>query len=306
MTASSLWPSWAPSSSTQAFPSCRFSRTPRSQASSAVASGRITQSGAATANVTPQTMRSISGATGRSLASVSPLARSSVSISMYCNQRRLPRKSKAWPSACWATPRRYALAMPPNASLSIGPFSLLVASSIRRSKCSGVGQQFIAYGIHPDTGKPYEWPASTLAELDMDELPAITEAQAREFAKEAYLLIPIELRPKSLGTGLRAPAECANLPEQRGTLEAVEDALRFIINDDLDYDSWVRVGMAMKGALGDDGWPLFEAWSANSQKNEIKTTAKSWRSFAAATYRRRHGVQAGARQRVGAGGRSAT
>jgi hypothetical protein len=144
----------------------------------------------------------------------------------------------------------------------------------------GVGQQFIAYGIHPDTGKPYEWPVSTLAELDMDELPAITEAQAREFAKEAYLLIPAELRPKSLGTGLRAPAECANLPEQRGTLDAVEDALRYITNDDLDYDSWVRVGMAMKGALGDDGWPLFEAWSATSQKNEIKTTAKSWRSFA--------------------------
>jgi hypothetical protein len=144
----------------------------------------------------------------------------------------------------------------------------------------GVGQQFIAYGIHPDTGKPYEWPVSTLAELAMDELPAITEAQAREFAKEAYLLIPAELRPKSLGTGLRTPKECANLPEQRGTLEAVEDALSFIINDDLDYDSWVRVGMAMKGALGDDGWPLFEAWSATSQKNEIKTTAKSWRSFA--------------------------
>jgi hypothetical protein len=144
----------------------------------------------------------------------------------------------------------------------------------------GVGQQFIAYGIHPDTGKPYEWPVSTLAELDMDELPAITEAQAREFAKEAYLLIPAELRPKSLGTGLRAPAECANLPEQRGTLEAVEDALRYIVNDDLDYDSWVRIGMAMKGALGDEGWPLFEAWSATSQKNEIKTTAKSWRSFA--------------------------
>ena len=144
----------------------------------------------------------------------------------------------------------------------------------------GVGQQFIAYGIHLDTGKPYEWPVSTLAELDMDELPAITEAQAREFAKEAYLLIPAELRPKSLGTGLRAPSEFANLPEQRGTLEAVEDALRYIVNDDLDYDSWVRIGMAMKGALGDEGWPLFEAWSATSQKNEIKTTAKSWRSFA--------------------------
>ena len=33
-------------------------------------------------------------------------------------------------------------------------------------------------------------------------------------------------------------------------------------------------------ALGDEGWPLFGAWSAASGKNELKTTAKSWRSFA--------------------------
>ncbi len=144
----------------------------------------------------------------------------------------------------------------------------------------GVGQQFIAYGIHPDTGKPYDWPVSTLADLSPDDLPGITEAQAREFAKEAYRLIPAELRPKTLGVGLQAPMECANLPEQRGTYEAVEDALRHIVNADLDYDSWVRIGMAIKGALGDDGWPLFEVWSEASQKNDPKTTARSWRSFA--------------------------
>ena len=144
----------------------------------------------------------------------------------------------------------------------------------------GVGQQFIAYGIHPDTGKPYDWPVSTLADLSPDDLPGITEAQAREFAKEAYRLIPAELRPKTLSVGLRAPMEFANLPEQRGTYEAVEDALRHIVNADLDYDSWVRIGMAIKGALGDDGWPLFEVWSEASQKNDPKTTARSWRSFA--------------------------
>ncbi len=144
----------------------------------------------------------------------------------------------------------------------------------------GVGQQFIAYGIHPDTGKPYDWPVSTLADLSPDDLPGITVAQAREFAKEAYRLIPADLRPKTLGVGLRAPMECANLPEQRGTYEAVEDALRHIVNADLGYDSWGRIGMATKGALGDEGWPLFEAWSESSQKNDPKTTARSWRSFA--------------------------
>ena len=144
----------------------------------------------------------------------------------------------------------------------------------------GMGQQFIAYGVHPDTGQPYSWPVSTLADLSPEDLPAITEAQAREFAKEAYQLIPADLRPKTLGVGLRANMESANLPEQRGTFEAVEDALIHILNADLDYDSWIRIGMAFKGALADEGWPLFERWSQSSQKYDAKTTARSWRSFA--------------------------
>ena len=111
----------------------------------------------------------------------------------------------------------------------------------------GLGQQFLAYGIHPDTGQPYHWPVETLADMRADELPAITEAQAREFAKEAYLMIPVDQRPKSVAVGLSAPAESANLPEQRGTPEAVTEALGFILNADLDYDSWVRIGMAIKG-----------------------------------------------------------
>ena len=149
----------------------------------------------------------------------------------------------------------------------------------------GLGQQFIAYGIHPDTGQAYDWPVESLADLNVSDLPAITEAQAREFAQEAYVLIPAALRPKSLSVGRQAvgsvkAGECANLPEQRGTFAAVEDALAYIINADLDYDSWVRIGMAIKGALGDAGWPLFERWSASSQKFEPKTTAQAWRSFA--------------------------
>ena len=144
----------------------------------------------------------------------------------------------------------------------------------------GLGQQFLAYGIHPDTGKPYDWPVQTLADMNIDDLPAITEAQAREFAKEAYLMIPLELRPKSIALGLSSPETFATLPTQRGMYEAVKDALRFIANADLDYDSWVRIGMAIKGALGDEGQALFDSWSASSTKNDSATTVKSWRSFA--------------------------
>jgi hypothetical protein len=59
----------------------------------------------------------------------------------------------------------------------------------------------------------------------------------------------------------------------------VTEALRFIANPDLDYDSWVRIGLAIKGALGDDGWPLFEAWSGRAPKNVPETTVKAWQGL---------------------------
>jgi hypothetical protein len=40
----------------------------------------------------------------------------------------------------------------------------------------GHGQQFVAYGLHPDTGQPYTWPVETLADIDIEDLPTITEA----------------------------------------------------------------------------------------------------------------------------------
>jgi hypothetical protein len=147
----------------------------------------------------------------------------------------------------------------------------------------GQGQQFVAYGVHPITERPYEWPVSTLADIDASDLPVITDAQAREFAQSAYELIPPELRPRSLTLGkaaLEASNEAlVNLAEQRGTLEAVREAITFIANEDLDYDSWIRVGMAIKGALGEVGQELFAQWSASSGKNDAATTDKSWHSF---------------------------
>ena len=146
----------------------------------------------------------------------------------------------------------------------------------------GLGQQFIAYGIHPDTGQPYDWPLETLAEMVIDDLPQITEAQAHAFAAAAIALVPPELRPARLpqpqpkvaGEGRASSARSSG--EQRGTLAAVTEALQFIANNDLDYDSWVRIGLAIKGALGDDGQVLFEAWSGRAAKNVPETTVTTW------------------------------
>jgi len=60
----------------------------------------------------------------------------------------------------------------------------------------GIGQQFVAYGMHPDTGRPYTWPNADMGDEPLqralDSLPEVTPAQLREFAERANALM-IEL-----------------------------------------------------------------------------------------------------------------
>jgi len=139
-----------------------------------------------------------------------------------------------------------------------------------------LGQQFVAYAVHPATNRPYEWPEESLADLDIASLPAIDEEQARAFLDEAVALLPQALRSATLAEPAKAPRPAH---AQQGTPEAVEAALAFIPNADLDYDSWVRIGLAIKGAIGDGGASLFAAWSAQSAKDVPAATAKAWASF---------------------------
>ena len=113
-----------------------------------------------------------------------------------------------------------------------------------------LGQQFVAYAIHPDTGTPYAWPEEGLADIDITDLPEITAEAAVAFLDEAYALLPETLRQRGLASS--APAgDIARNHGQIGTLPAIDAALAWLPNAELDYDSWMRVGMALKGALGE-------------------------------------------------------
>lgn len=140
------------------------------------------------------------------------------------------------------------------------------------------GSQFVAYAQHPATGQPYQWPVEDLADLAMSDLPMVTEDQMRRFLDEAFKLVPQELRRRTLGPD-RSADHYYSGGDLRGTPEAVSSAMGYIPNDDVHYDDWVRIGQAIKGAIGDQGWTLFDAWSQRSGKYEIKETARAWSSF---------------------------
>ncbi|MFM7254997.1 MAG: PriCT-2 domain-containing protein, partial [Betaproteobacteria bacterium] len=153
----------------------------------------------------------------------------------------------------------------------------------------GLGQQFVAFGVHPHTGEPYRWPADAPTDYPIDLLPTITAPQAQRFLDAAFALVPLDQRPNTLQGAAREGANEARAnditarsdvsQELRGTPEAIAQALEHIRNDDLDYDSWVRIGMAIKGALGEEGRAHFAAWSAQAPKNDAATTEQTWLSF---------------------------
>jgi hypothetical protein len=141
-----------------------------------------------------------------------------------------------------------------------------------------LGQQFVAYAEHPDTGEPYVWPEEALADVDITDLPEITAEAAAAFLEEAHALLPEGLRQR--GLGVTSPAsEHLRAHSQIGTLPAIAAALEWLPNSELDYDSWMRIGMALNGALGEVGATLFAEWSAQAAKNDPAVTAKSWASF---------------------------
>ena len=100
---------------------------------------------------------------------------------------------------------------------------------------------------------------------------------ARAFLEEAVAHLPESMRHVTLaGAG---PAAIAPAHAQAGTMPAIRAALAFIPNAELDYDSWIRIGLALKGAVGEAGEKIFSAWSAQAAKNDDAFTARSWASF---------------------------
>jgi len=154
----------------------------------------------------------------------------------------------------------------PFASFDVKPLQVL---------CTG--RQFVAYGIHPDTQKPYSWPLASLTEIDISELPAITEAQARSWAAEAINLMPVGMRP----THRERPAGTNPGTIERATYEAIQQALDWIsIDASTPYDQWIEIGMGIHAGIGEEGRTLWHSWSErDGGRYDAKVCDRHWNSF---------------------------
>jgi hypothetical protein len=150
----------------------------------------------------------------------------------------------------------------------------------------GHHKQFVINGIHPDTGKPYEW-SKPLWDVPYDRLTEVTPEQIDAFFEaviEALELMDCDgFRRSRTST---STADRSTIDQQRltapdmATLSAVVDA----IPNSTDFerrDQYIRMGCAIKAAGGDDAeafdvfWSWCSRWAGGD--NDIDEVESDWR-----------------------------
>ena len=168
-----------------------------------------------------------------------------------------------------------------------------------RLEVLGKGQQFVAYHVHPDTGKPYEWTNEMLGlspELTpAAELPLITHEQVAEIKAEFVALAKKHGYAEVEGEGDTgfsgvvdydiSRALCPVRPPLPGiTIERARQMLKEIGFDfgSGSNDTWFRVGMALHHQFNGSE-EAFDLWDDLSREfpeaYNQEAIRKRWKSF---------------------------
>lgn len=162
------------------------------------------------------------------------------------------------------------------------------AGQQHRLEILGDGQQFVAYGIHPDTRQPYQWVGDfvELAQVEAKlhttmtrELAQAGIAAFEQLALDAGLTPTSPPTSPSVTTAANHATPLARLDPTEITNELVSDlrsALNHLRADDRQL--WVRVAHAL-WELDDTGRELWLSWSQTSEKFDAADAARVWDSL---------------------------
>ena len=142
---------------------------------------------------------------------------------------------------------------------------------------TGRPSQVVVAGTHP-SGSQYQW----FSEFGPDDVPEI-DAEGVEAICQQLVAIAAEqgwsakASATDPGDGTGTSSDLGAVAPDPLLAMAIIDA---IPNDELEWDDWVRIGIAIKAALGDEaGWAAFHGFSVKARKYDQKVTEKEWAGF---------------------------
>jgi hypothetical protein len=144
------------------------------------------------------------------------------------------------------------------------------------------GQQFVAYAIHPDTGKPYHWNGGgEPMAMERSKLVTLDEDQAKEIVARCEVLLSlhgqlVERRSITSDSGGTLADRIPNERQEADDPIMALSAVGAMPNPNLPFDDWLRVLYATKGALKEEGRSAFMRWSAKSIKHDQAFADREW------------------------------
>jgi hypothetical protein len=142
------------------------------------------------------------------------------------------------------------------------------------------GKQFVAYGTHPRTGKPYHWPEGIPAKND---LATITQDDLNAF----FDAVASSLDGVVDATGDAVDRTTVDQETLRGNTELLRDAMRNMPNTDEAFPSrtsYLAMGYALKAAFGpdheDEALELYHQWAGRwdrqDERNDPAIVDQDW------------------------------
>lgn len=121
------------------------------------------------------------------------------------------------------------------------------------------GQQFVAFAIHPDTNKPYEWIANeSPLNTPFEKIPLIDSTKLSMFLQMAD-----EMLAAAAGVMPAKPVQTALAPvgDDKWPLDAGKAALDLVTLAPGERDRWRNLAWALKEMCGDGAFGVFHTWS---------------------------------------------
>lgn len=157
----------------------------------------------------------------------------------------------------------------------------------------GDGQQWVAYHVHPETGKPYQWFDGVSAEgitgIQAADLPTLDRGMAQSVI-DAFELLAAGLvasgkwSVKSASVEKSAPPADDPFAAHAEPTDLTPEQVSALISKVTDYDDrdqWLRIGRMVHHQFSgsEEGFEIWEAWSTNGQKYNAEDQRRVWESF---------------------------
>lgn len=151
----------------------------------------------------------------------------------------------------------------------------------------GDGQQFVAFHVHPETGKDYVWiddksplniRAADLTEIKEEDLDRLLVAFDEYGVKEGW-----EVRKGKTAKAVAVDTENPWVEDSAPITISVEElrSRLMLIPDVEDHDTWFQVGMALYHQFDGDGigFDLWNEWSETAFNYDRDACQRRWPTF---------------------------